>query len=112
RVQEFLQTKGLQSIVAKHHTAYIAPDANISEGSQVLPMACVNTEAQIGAATIINTGAIVEHECVLGKGVHIAPGACLAGCVIVDDFATVYSRAVLAPRVKIGRGAIVGAGSV
>jgi UDP-3-O-[3-hydroxymyristoyl] glucosamine N-acyltransferase len=41
----------------------------------VLAQAAVCVEARIGEACIINTRSSVDHECVLGQGVHIAPGA-------------------------------------
>jgi acetyltransferase EpsM len=35
----------------------------------------------VGKNVILNTGCIIEHECVLGDAVHIGPGAVLAGNV-------------------------------
>jgi len=66
----------------------------------------------MGDACIVNSGAIVEHECRLGHGVHVAPGAVLTGCVTVEDHAFVGAGAVVLPRLRIGRGAVVGAGAV
>jgi acetyltransferase-like isoleucine patch superfamily enzyme len=44
--------------------------------------------------------------------VHIGPGANLAGCVEVEDYSTIYTGAVILPRIRIGKGAIVAAGAV
>ncbi len=66
----------------------------------------------MGKACIINTSASVDHECVLGDGVHIAPGATIAGCVKIGDFSFVGSGAVILPNIKVGSNVIVGAGSV
>ncbi len=112
RIQELLKKEGLKPIIAQHRTAFVADNVTIGEGSQILPMACVNTEASIGRATIINSGAIIEHETKVGNGVHVAPGARLAGCIVVEDFATIYTGAVIGPRIKIGQGSVVGAGAV
>jgi acetyltransferase-like isoleucine patch superfamily enzyme len=49
---------------------------------------------------------------VLGDGVHVAPGATLAGNVEVGDFTLVAVGAVVLPRIRIGRDCIVGAGAV
>ena len=38
----------------------------------------------IGRNVIVNSGAIVEHEVVLGDFVHIAPGAVILGNVQVE----------------------------
>lgn len=111
-IQEKLEKQGLTPVIIKHGTAHVAYNAVVGCGSQILPMACVNVDVRLGKACIINSGAIIEHECSLGDGVHIAPGARLAGLVDVGDFATVFCGATVIPRIKIGTGAVIGAGAV
>lgn len=111
-IQRFLRENGVQPVTAVHPTAYVASNANLSEGCQVLAHATVCAEALVGDASIINTAASVDHECVLGRGVHIGPGATLAGCVHVGDYSMVGAGAVVLPRIKIGNNVIVGAGAV
>lgn len=111
-IQEALESQGLRPFTAQHPTAFVAENAKIGPGSQILANAVVCVEAELGLSCIVNTGATVDHECRLGDGVHICPGAHLAGCVEVDRYATVYSGAVVLPRIKIGEGAVVGAGAV
>ena len=43
---------------------------------------------------------------------HVCPGARLAGCVSAGRYATIYTGAVILPRVRIGEGAVVAAGAV
>jgi len=112
QIQELLKKEGLKPLIAKHRTAHIAENVTIGEGSQIMPMACINAGASIGRATIINSGAIIEHETRVGDGIHIAPGVRLAGEIVVEDFATIYTGAIVGPRIKIGMGAVVGAGAV
>ncbi len=111
-LQERLSRAGLSPATLVHPTAFVARDATIGAGSQVLARACICTLAKLGAACIVNTAASVDHECVLGDGAHIGPGATLAGCVVVGDAALVGAGAVVLPRVKIGADAVVGAGAV
>jgi sugar O-acyltransferase (sialic acid O-acetyltransferase NeuD family) len=111
-LQRFLQTHGIRPIVAIHPRAFVAANARVGEGSQVLAQAAVCTEVQVGPASIINTSASVDHESILGRGIHIAPGATIAGCVEVGDFTMVGSGAVVLPRIRIGRNVLVGAGAV
>jgi acetyltransferase-like isoleucine patch superfamily enzyme len=66
----------------------------------------------MGEACIINTAASVDHESVLGDGVHVAPGAVLTGCVQVGDHSMIGAGAVVLPRIKIGKDVVVGAGAV
>ena len=74
--------------------------------------AIVNEEAVIGRECIINTNASVDHECILDDGVELAPAATLCGCVHVGMNSWICAGATVLPRIKIGAGAIVGAGAV
>lgn len=111
-IQRFLEENGVQPVAAVHPTAFLASNAQLSKGCQILGHAAVCAEVEIGEASIVNTSASVDHECVLGRGVHIAPGATLAGCVHVGDYSLVGVGAVVLPRVSIGSNVIVGAGAV
>ena len=81
-------------------------------GSQILAHATVCVDTIIGESCIINTGASVDHECKIGNGVHICPGVKMAGCIVIEDYATIGTGAVILPQIKIGTGATVGAGAV
>lgn len=111
-IQKYLESYGLVALTAKHPSAFIADNVKIGVGSQVLAHSSVCVETVIGRGCIINTGAIVDHECKIGHGVHICPGAILAGCVDVGHYSTIYTGAVILPEIKIGEGAVVGAGTV
>lgn len=111
-LQQLMAAAGLQPIVAIHQTAFVARTAHLGPGSQVLAQAAICADAITGAACIINTSSSVDHECELGDGVHVAPGATLAGCVKVGPYTLIGAGAVVLPRVRIGANVIVGAGSV
>jgi sugar O-acyltransferase (sialic acid O-acetyltransferase NeuD family) len=111
-IQRFLEAKGLFPIVAVHPAAFVAESATLDKGSQILAHATVCAEVRIGEACIINTAASVDHESILGHGVHVAPGAVVCGCTKVSDCSMIGAGAVILPRIKIGANVIVGAGSV
>ena len=54
----------------------------------------------------------VDHECVIGDGVHIAPGAHLAAGVTVERGSWVGIGSVVKGGVHIGSDVMIGAGSV
>jgi sugar O-acyltransferase (sialic acid O-acetyltransferase NeuD family) len=112
RIHRYLEGFGLRPATAVHRTAFVADDVVLGPGSQVLAQSAIGVGSRLGTDCIINTSSTVDHECVLGDGVHIAGGARLAGCVRIDDYATVFTGAVVLPRVRIGEGAVVGAGAV
>ena len=74
--------------------------------------AIIAPEAKLGRECIINTNASVDHECILGDGVEVGPGATLCGLVTVDVNGWICAGATILPRIKIGADAIVGGGAV
>jgi sugar O-acyltransferase (sialic acid O-acetyltransferase NeuD family) len=96
------------------HPTALVPTGNVAigPGSVVLPRVVVHPQTRIGQACILNTGAIVEHDCTLADGVHISPGAILTGGVDVGELAWIGAGAVVLPGRRIAAGAIVGAGAV
>lgn len=108
----WLGNRGYASLTVVHPRAFIAKDALIGDGSQILAMSAVCTGVKLGEATIVNTGASVDHDCIIDDGAHIAPGATLAGEVTVEKFAFIGAGATILPRIRIGAHAIIGAGAV
>ena len=74
--------------------------------------AVVNPYATVEANVIVNTSAIIDHDCKVRDASHISPGAILAGNVTVGSKSWVGLGAKLLEGVTIGDGVIVGAGSV
>jgi sugar O-acyltransferase (sialic acid O-acetyltransferase NeuD family) len=112
KIQDLLEKEGLHPALVVHPTAFVAGNAALSKGCQILARATVCAEVKMGEACILNTACSVDHECTLGNGVHIGPGATLAGVVTVGDYSFIGCGAVVLPRIKIGADVVVGAGAV
>lgn len=112
RLHDYLVAAGLQPVTVVHPTAFVAENAVLESGCQILAGAVVVAEARLGRQCIVNTKASVDHECTLADGVEIAPGATLCGLVQVETNGWVCAGAVVLPRLTIGADAIVGAGAV
>jgi len=108
----WLRDRGYAALTVVHPRAFVAQDASIGDGCQILAMSAICAGTRLGEAVIVNTKASVDHDCVIGDGVHIAPGATLAGEVAVGDFVFIGAGAVVLPRLRIGENAIIGAGSI
>lgn len=111
-IADALVGRGLKPVTAIHPRAWVAETATLAEGCQVMAMAAVSEEVSIGRQSIINTSASVDHECVLEDGVHVMPGATLAGLVHIGQCVTIGSNATILPRISIGARAVIGAGAV
>ena len=106
-----LEAAGFALPVLRHPAALVGHGSTMGAGSIVMARAVIGPEARLGRLVLVNTGAIVEHDCVLEDGAHVAPGAVLAGGVRIGAGAMVGAGAVLRPGVRVGAGAVVGAGA-
>lgn len=111
-IQRKLDALGCVPLTVVHPRSFVATDAKLGRGCQILAMSAVCANTRLGDAVIVNTSASVDHDCVLHDGVHIGPGAHLAGEVTVEANAFIGTGAVVLPRLCIGAGATVGAGAV
>ena len=110
-VFDLLRQAGFEFPKVIHPTAFIEDSAVLAAGVQVFPLAYVGTEVTAGFGTIINTGAIVSHDCALGQTVNLSPGATLAGGVTVGEGSLIGMRATVNLGVQIGTYALVGNGA-
>lgn len=95
-----------------HPSATVSPKAKIGRGVFIGQGAQVCANACLQDHVIVNTGAIVDHDCVVGTGSHIAPGAVLSGTVKCGDWVHIGTGAIVIQNVKIADNTIIGAGSV
>lgn len=106
------RAKGFAFPVIIHPSASVAQEVELSIGVQIMAGAVVQTGAVIDENVIVNTSASIDHDCHIGKHVHVAPGATLSGNVTVEEGTHIGAGAVVIQDVHIGRNAIVGAGAV
>lgn len=95
-----------------HSSACISVSAVLGAGITVMAGAIINAGVSIGDNVLVNTGGIVEHDCVVGSHAHIATRATLTGGVSVGELSMIGAGATVRQYIKIGRQAIVAAGAV
>lgn len=93
-------------------TSTISKYASIDEGAFVAPGAIVNPRATVGKFSILNTKAVVEHDCAISDGAHISPNAALGGTVTVGERTWIGIGACVKNNISIGSDCVIGAGSV
>jgi sugar O-acyltransferase (sialic acid O-acetyltransferase NeuD family) len=112
KLHDWLANQSLLSLTVVHRMAYVAADATLGQGCQILANATVCAQARLERSVIVNTAPSVDHECRIAAGVHIGPGVRVAGRVAVGECAFIGAGAVILPRLTIGRDATIGAGAV
>ena len=65
--------------------AIVSPYTKIGEGSVVMQGSILQSCCQTGKHCIVNTGAAIDHECILEDYVHVSPHATLCGNVEVGE---------------------------
>ncbi len=99
---------------------FIREKVEIGDRAVIMMGAVINIGAVIGEETMIDMGAVLGGRAIVGKRCHIGAGAVLAGVVepasatpvVVEDDVLIGANAVVIEGVRIGRGAVVAAGSV
>src|SRR5258708_15986322 len=107
RIADWLGVRTLSPLTAVHERAWIREAADLGAGCQIMALPAVGLQARLGRQCIVNTSASVDHETRLGDGVHIMPGANLAGNTEVGDHPIVGTNATGRPRAPAGKGASV-----
>ncbi|ODA22645.1 acetyltransferase [Photobacterium damselae] len=109
--QQQLEQRNAKLTSLIHPTAVISQSIALGLGSVVMANAVINPFVSIGRACIINTASTVDHDCQLSDGVHISPGAHLAGGIKIGYRSWVGIGANIIQLIEIGDDVIVGAGS-
>lgn len=109
---ELLAGYGFAFPILRHPRATVEASAQIEDGVQVFANAYIGSSAVLREKCMVNTGAIVSHDCEIGRYTHIAPGCLLAGHVHVGERALVGMGVTTIIGLKIGDGARVGNGAV
>ncbi len=92
--------------------ALVDPSARVEDGVQVLHRSVVNACSKLGQGTVVNTGAIIEHDVSTGQYCFIGPGAILLGGVALGENVMIGAGVVVNPGVVIADGVTVGSGAV
>ena len=104
--------KGYKFLQAIHPKAIISKDVIVKEGVNIMAGSVIQPGPTILENSIINTGALIDHECIIGKDVHIAPGAILCGNVKIGNRAFIGAGTKIMPNVSIPKDTIINAGSL
>lgn len=105
--------KGYRFAAVTHPSALVAElNVTTGQGCQLLAGSLLAAGARLGDNVLINSRAVVEHDCRVGDHSHIATGAILCGGCDIGEGVHVGAGATVIQGITIGHGAIIAAGSV
>lgn len=111
RLYDMATGAGLTAVDAVHAAAVLSPSAEHGAGLTAMAASVVGARGRLGHNVVVNTGAIVEHDCIVGDHVYLASGAVLGAGVEVGAGAHVGLGAAVNQGLAIGEGAVVGSGA-
>ena len=112
KLVSFFEKYHLKQCVLIDPSAKVSNSTSIGLSTYVGVNSIINAQSQIGKGVIINTAAIIEHECEVQDFSHIAPAAVLCGNVNVGKGTFIGANAVVRNNTSIYSDVILGAGSV
>lgn len=77
-------------------------DVVIGEGACLSPFVILTSNIRIGLCFHANLQSYIEHDCVIGDFVTLAPGVKLNGNVTIGDHAYIGAGAVIRQGINIG----------
>lgn len=102
----------LPFVSAVHPSAQLARGVSLGGGCAVMAGVAINSDSTIGDFCILNTNSSVDHDNRLGPFSSLAPRVATGGNVFLEEGSAIGIGAVILHGRKIGRHAVVGAGSV
>ena len=108
--------------VTIYSPTYVHDTAEIGEGTKIGAFCDIGRNVKIGKNCNIQCHVTISNGCKIGNNVFIGPNTSLLNDkypiskrlspVIIEDNAVIGGGVIILPNVKIGKGAVVGAGSV
>jgi sugar O-acyltransferase (sialic acid O-acetyltransferase NeuD family) len=80
--------------------------------ADIFNLCFIGANSRIGKGCLINTGAQIHHEVLIGEFSEVNPGAVLLGKSQLGSFCSIGANATILPKVKIGNHVTVSAGAV
>lgn len=95
------RNSGASFATLKAPTAIVTPRSVVGEGCAIMAGAIIN-RATLGENVIVNSGAIVEHDCHIGDNTFIGPGA------VVGGFTKIGRNCFIGLGARVGNGLTIG----
>lgn len=111
RLYESSLALGFDPVNAIHPSAVISKASQRGRGLIVMAGGIVNA-ATLGDNVLVNTGAVIEHDCVVGHHTHLASGSVICGGVEVGEGSFIGAGAIVRQGIRVGKNVVIGAGSV
>jgi len=87
-------------------------ESRIAYNQQIMAGVLIGPHVHLGKNILINTGAQIDHDCVIGDHCSIAPGAILCGGVTLGEGCFIGAGAIIVENVTLEPNTFIPAGSL
>ena len=109
---QLILDKGGEFINIIHPTAILNNFSKIGIGIIICPFASISNEVTLGNFVTIQGYSALGHDTIVGSRCHLNAYSFMGGYAILEEEVTLHTRATILPGLKVGKGAVVGAGSI
>jgi sugar O-acyltransferase (sialic acid O-acetyltransferase NeuD family) len=95
-----------------HPFTSVSMNAQLGDGTIVMPGAVIKTGTTVGRGCIVNTSSSIGHDCIVEDGVHLSPGTNVAGYTSIGSCTWACIGSQIINNVNIGRNVVIAAGAV
>ncbi len=110
--QEIIEARGGHFISIIHRTAVIGDSVEISPGVILCPYAIASGYSRLGKGVILNLHATVDHDANVDDWSQINCHCDVTANAVIGREVWLSSHVTVAPGIKVGDGAYIGAGTV
>ena len=112
RVVTALRARGARFTNLVHSNAVIGRNVRLGEGCIICPDVTLTCDIQVGNFVTVNVGSSIGHNTVLGDWTTLSGHCDVTGYAHLEEEVFMGSHASILPGVRVGRSAVVGAGSI
>jgi len=95
-----------------HSNSLQEKEVKFGYANQIFANTYINSKTIIGDNNIINTSAIIEHDCRIGDHNHISVGSKICGNVSIGDSCFIGAGSIILNNLSICDNVVIGAGTV
>lgn len=112
RIDALARACGRTPATLRHPWATVGHDVQIGDGAIIAAGVRLTTHVVVGRHAHLNLNCTVGHDAVLEDFATLFPGVHLGGGCVIEEGATLGLGSLVLPYVRVGSGAVVGAGAV
>ena len=112
RIDTLARSWGRSAAKLIHPSATIGSDVQIGDGAVIAAGVRLATHTVVGRHAQVNLNSTIGHDAVVEDFATLYAGVHVSGGCVIEEGATLGTGSVILPNVRVGRRAIVGAGTV